>query len=72
MPHATVKFFWRERGYGFLVAEGPQDLYFHAKDCLFPEDELRTGIVVRFKKILARGKPRAVKITKLGEGDRAK
>jgi len=67
MPTGRVKFFWRDKGYGFVIEDGGrQETFFHVTDVRFPESELRTGVRLRYRKLSVtfNGIPRAVDITR--------
>lgn len=61
-PTGTIKYYNRERGFGFLI-HAKQDYFFHSTNLLLDEDELREGLRVEFDVVFRKKGRAATNIT---------
>lgn len=67
MPAGTVKWFNKEKGFGFIAPDdGGRDVYFESANIETPDRSLMDGQRVEFEMSMGRKGPQASKIKSLG------
>ncbi len=62
----VIKFFKKDKGFGFITANDGKDVFFHITSCLSPEDAFRPEADVSFSTELDKdGRVRAINVTVL-------
>lgn len=71
--NGTIKFFKKERGYGFILSDG-MDIFFHIFDFSDKKDyeNLKIGDLVKFEEGQSRGKKKAIEIKLVGKDEENK
>lgn len=66
MAHGTVKWFNKEKGFGFIAPDtGGRDIYIQAANIETPDNSLDDGQRVEYEQILGRKGPEAVRVRPL-------